>query len=47
MTWEELLTQQSGRDVGKALVTAVINQQISQQISVSISEPSKFNVTVD
>lgn len=34
MTWEELLTEQSGRDVGKALVTAVINQQISQQISV-------------
>ncbi|KAF8309759.1 nucleoporin-domain-containing protein [Clavulina sp. PMI_390] len=39
MTWEELLTQQSGRDVGKALVTAVINQQISQQISIdAISE---------
>lgn len=34
MTWEDLLTTKAGRDVGKGLVTAVINQQISQQISV-------------
>ena len=34
MTWEDLLTNKVGREVGKGLVTAVINQQISQQISV-------------
>lgn len=34
MTWEDLLTTKEGRDVGKGLVTALINQQISQQISV-------------
>ena len=34
MNWEDLLTDKAGREVGKGLVTAVINQQISQQISV-------------
>ncbi|KAF9519855.1 hypothetical protein BS47DRAFT_1387799 [Hydnum rufescens UP504] len=39
MTWEDLLTNKVGREVGKGLVTAVINQQISQQISIdTISE---------
>ncbi|KAF8328804.1 Non-repetitive/WGA-negative nucleoporin C-terminal-domain-containing protein [Cantharellus anzutake] len=34
MTWEDLLTTKEGRDVGKGLVTALINQQIGQQISI-------------
>lgn len=35
LTYQDLLVTKKGRDVARALVSAIINQQIGQQVSVS------------
>ena len=37
LTYQDLLTTKSGRDIARSVVNAIIHQQIGQQISVSLS----------